>query len=75
MLLPAPLPPFAVVSHEIKTLRSPLWCSTVPMHDLRISVPLPVATTTPLQTYRYSPVIALTSTELPGFVSSCRQKL
>jgi len=73
--VPDPLPPAAVVSHEMSTLRSPLLCSMVPSQPLTFRVPLPPAIRTPLQLKLYSPVMALISTKFPGLVSSCKQKL
>src|SRR5712692_2081974 len=47
----------------------------LPLQPLVVSVPLPLATGTPPQQKLKSPVWALTSTTLPGLLSSCRQKL
>src|SRR5712692_6382811 len=57
------------------TWRSPLEASMLPMHPLAFGVPLPLAIVTPPQQKLKSPVEALTSTTLPGLLSSCRQKL
>jgi hypothetical protein len=40
-----------------------------------VTLPVPVAKTTPPQQKRYSPVVLLNSTTFPVFVSSCKQPL
>src|ERR1041384_42083 len=47
----------------------------VTMQPCEVKVPWPLATSLPLQQYRYSPVSALTSTTFPGLLSSTRHRL
>src|SRR5713101_925540 len=70
--VPDPLPPLAVVSKTIVTLRSPLAWVIVPSHPLMLGVPVPLAINTPLQKNWKSPVVGLNNTKLPVLVSSCR---
>src|ERR1700730_1180608 len=57
------------------TWRFPLLASMLPTQPWVVRVPLPLAIGTPPQQKLKSPVEALTSTTLPGLLSSWRQKL
>ena len=59
----------------MRTFRSPFRSSIVAMQPFTFTVPVPVATSAPLQQYRYLPVPTSARTTLPGFDSSCRHKL
>jgi len=62
-------------SAEICTFLLPTISDTVTAHPLIVRVPVPVATTVPLQQNRYAPVFTFTSTTFPGFELSCTHKL
>src|SRR6266480_1303605 len=72
--VPLPLP-LADVSNSMCTLRVPFRSSIVPMQPLRVRTPLPLASNTPLQQKRYSPVTTLNRTTFPALVSSTRHAL
>src|SRR5688500_12688100 len=59
----------------MRTLRSVALCSMVTVQPCTVTLPTPVATTTPPQQKRYSPVVLLKSTTFPALPSSCRQPL
>src|ERR1700687_1849962 len=68
--------PFLVpMLNFISTLRSAGLCWMVKVHPDVVIVPVPVASATPPQQKRYSPVDKLNNTVLPGLESSCRQPL
>lgn len=47
----------------------------VTTQPLVVTVPVPVATSTPLQQNRYAPVFTFTRTTFPGLESSCTHRL
>jgi len=71
LAVPFITPPSTVIS-TIRLLLLPLMVMVQP---LRFRVPVPLATSTPLQQKRYAPVDVLIRTTFPGFELSCTHKL
>src|SRR4029453_18098611 len=67
------VPDFGPLSPLINTLRGPVLSCTVIRFPLIVTLPMPLYTVPPQQN-RYWPVVVLTSTTVPGTLSSCTHR-